>query len=139
MIGSIGCSSKVRLHEFVRRADHRRLVTRLPAYLFDTGAQHGICYVPEVPRHQKIDAVGDGDMRRIVRGLPGNRATVDQRMRETLGIRGRIEKHDRFERLKPEERGIGIARSGFRDNEGRCNEIKPVRGGVPPLPGDQYT
>ena len=44
-------------------------------------------------------------MRRIVRGLPRNRATIYQRMCETRGIRGRIEKHDRFERLEPEARG----------------------------------
>ncbi len=60
--------------EFVWRADHRRLITRLPAYPLDPGAPLGIGNVPEVPCHQKIDAAGDGngDMRRIVRGLARN-------------------------------------------------------------------
>ena len=60
--------------------------------------------MPEVPSHQKIDSVGDGDgdMRSIVRGLPRNRTKIDKRSRKTLGIRGRIDKRDRFERFEPD-------------------------------------
>ena len=75
-------------------------------------------------------------MRRIVRGLPRNRTKIDKRSRKTLGIRGRIDKRDRFERFEPDARGFGVARFGFRDDEGRRNEIEPVRGVAPPLPGD---
>ena len=34
----------------------------------------------------------------------------------------------RIECLDSDARGIGIASSGFRDDEGRCNEIEPVWG-----------
>ena len=73
-------------------------------------------------------------MRSIVRGLPRNRTKIDKRSRKTLGIRGRIDKRDRFERFEPDARGFGVARFGFRDDQGRRNEIEPVRGVAPPLP-----
>ena len=63
-------------------------------------------------------------MRRIVRGLPRNRTKIDKRSRKTLGIRGRIDKRERFE---PDARGFGVARFGFRDDQGRRNEIEPVQ------------
>lgn len=39
--------------------------------------------------------------------LPWHRATIDQRMREPLGFRGRIEKRDRIDRLEPGARASG--------------------------------
>ena len=92
----------------------------LPTDLLDSSVHRGIGNVPEVPRHQKIDTIGDGDgdMRRIVRGSAWNRAKIDQRMREVLRIPCRIEKRHGFE---PDAGGIGITRSGSGDDATRSN------------------
>ena len=126
------------LHEFIRRTDHRRFESCLSACLLNTGAHRSIGKVPEVPRHQKIGAIGDGDgdMGRIVRNLAWYRTGPDQRIRETLRFRCRIEKRDKFKRCKPGARCIRIASTGFRDDKRRCNEIELLGRVPPPLAGD---
>ena len=115
MIGSVGLFGMIRLKKFAGRAYYRRFITCLPACTLDSGAHRSIGDVPEIPRHQKIDAVrdGDGDMRRIVSGPAWNRTAIDERLRETFGIRGRIEKCDSFKRFESEACGshhrVGVA------------------------------
>ena len=138
MIGSVGLFGMIRLKKFAGRAYYRRLITCLPACTLDSGAHRSIGDVPEIPRHQKIDAVrdGDGDMRRIVSGPAWNRTATDERLRETFGVRGRIEKCDSFKRFESEACGIGIAHLGFRNDECRCNKIESGWRMAPPFARD---
>ena len=51
----------VGFHQFVGRADDRRLVTGLTTHPFDPRAHGGICDVPEVPRYKVVGAVRNRD------------------------------------------------------------------------------
>ena len=71
----------------------------------------------------------------FVRSLPRNRAMIDKRMRETLGIRRRIEKRDRSKRFEPDARRIWVARPSFRDDEGRRKRDRTWPGRRATTPG----
>ncbi len=91
--------------------------------------------MPEVPCHEEFNTIRDGDcnMCSILGCLAWNRAEVDQGLCEPFGIRGGIEKRDGRERFEPDVRGLGIAGSGFGNDQLRCRQLEPVRRIAPPF------
>ena len=101
MIESVSVVCKSRLHQFVGRADHRRLVARLSACAFDPHFHYCNGYVTEVPRHQKLDAVAHGNSDRcsISRSFARYGPEIKKMLCKILGFRGGIQQRNAFDRF----------------------------------------